>query len=178
MKKKIRPYAQACFELLDPVLLPKAIACLQRLKEAAQLEPNLYYFLLNPLIPKEQKLELVSKICSDFGEQGTLNKLFSLLADKKSLDLIFELPAALQEIYQKAEGIIEIELISAQSLNQLEELSNLKQALAQALNTKIKLQTKQDPTLISGVILQTKDHLLDNSLKGHLQRLKQIVSKA
>jgi F-type H+-transporting ATPase subunit delta len=54
-----------------------------------------------------------------------------------------------------------------------EEKERLSEVLARSLRKQVRLETNVDPSLIGGVMLRIGDRLLDGSVKGQLNLLRQ-----
>jgi len=72
--------------------------------------------------------------------------------------------------YAKAqEGIVEIEVVSSRELSGA-TLSHIKSALGGG--NKVEAKEKVSPELLGGVVVRTRDTILDGSLRTQLQNLK------
>ena len=78
----------------------------------------------------------------------------------------------MQTIIDEKNNINQIEIISAQNLSE-PELQNIKISLEKSLKQKIFLKASVDQDLIAGLIVKTDDYILDNSVKGRLQKMQQ-----
>ena len=84
--------------------------------------------------------------------------------------------AELYEI-QKAnhEKTIEVEITSAYEVDEAAQ-QQLSDALKQKLQREVNLSTTVDQSLIGGVIIRTEDTVIDNSVRGKLEKLSQVLN--
>jgi F-type H+-transporting ATPase subunit delta len=69
-------------------------------------------------------------------------------------------------------GIVSVQVRSAVPLTE-EEKERLSEVLARSLRKQVRLETSVDSSLIGGVVLRIGDRLLDGSVKGQLNLLRQ-----
>jgi len=173
---QVFPYAKACFELLenDRNKLSQALNLLKELEVAIKTNDDLKHFLNEPLVKAQVKIELLTKLAPGLAQFDLLNKLFLLLAEKNKFFLIVELADSLEQLIDQRLNISEIEIITASELEE-DKLQKIKASLEKALGQTIRLNTTIDQSLIAGIVVQTEEYVLDNSLKGRLQKMRQTL---
>ena len=82
-----------------------------------------------------------------------------------------KLTAAYQEVAARMEGVPKVEIWTARKIPELEKL--LKQALK---NKDAIVETKIDPKMLGGAVIQIDDQRLDGSLSGRINDLKKVLS--
>jgi F-type H+-transporting ATPase subunit delta len=68
------------------------------------------------------------------------------------------------------EKTIDVEVVSAYSMSEQEQ-SELKTALDRRLQRTVALETTTDSDLLGGVVIRTEDMVIDDSVRGKLQKL-------
>ncbi|MDE5572219.1 MAG: ATP synthase F1 subunit delta [Muribaculaceae bacterium] len=137
----------------------------------SELEPT----IANPFIKDEQKIKLLNIAAGDDGK--TTGYLFDdflkLLVKNKRIDLIRAIALAYLDIYRKANNIFIVDVTSACQLN-AEELERINKAVATQLpaGADIRLNTKIDPELIGGFVINLDNKQLDASVKNELKQLR------
>ncbi|MBK4775850.1 F0F1 ATP synthase subunit delta [Candidatus Pantoea edessiphila] len=117
--------------------------------------------------------DIFDKICGDKLSQSAKN-LIKLMAENKRLDI---LPAVLSEfdkLHDDYKSIAEATVTSAFNLSN-EQLKNIKHLLEKRLARKVRLKNKTDISLISGIIINLGDLVIDNSISGRISRLAKIL---
>ncbi len=173
---EVVPYARALYELFhgDKVQLQEAISVFNSIKQAIQVEPQIGTLLREPSLSREIKLNLLFKLSPELQTNELLNKTVHLLAEKKKLHFLSHIGPRIEEILNEENNISKIMLTTAKELNQ-DQIENIKSSLQRSLGQEIKLNVSVDEDLISGVVIQTNEYLIDNSLRGRLNKIKQLV---
>jgi F-type H+-transporting ATPase subunit delta len=101
-----------------------------------------------------------------------------ILADRDRLDEILGITQALREAVNRRRGIMTAEVTTAVPLD-AEMERTVTQRLAAYLKRQpgqIALRTRVDPSLIGGVIARVGDEVIDDSVRGRLERLRRVIS--
>lgn len=102
----------------------------------------------------------------------TIKRFVELLASRHELDLAPNVITAFEGEARKAEGIREVSISSAEALSD-DHKQRLEKTFAKTLGAKVEMRWETEPDLIGGAVIRFDDILLDASLKGRLDRLKQ-----
>jgi F-type H+-transporting ATPase subunit delta len=133
---------------------------------------NLWKIFGYPKISLREKKEIIEKIPLT---QNIKNFIFVLL-EKKRINL---LPVILEEYSHLSEeylGIAKCEIISAVKLTE-EEKKLIKDKVEKILNKKITIEEKIDKEILGGIIVKAGNTLIDGSLKGILNKLREELIK-
>ena len=137
----------------------------------SELEPT----IANPFIKDEQKINLLNTAAGDSDKsRGDLyNDFLKLLVKNKRVDLIRAIALAYLDIYRKANNIFIVDVASASPLTS-GELDRINKAVATQLpaGADIRLNTKIDPDLIGGFVINLDNKRLDASVKNELKQLR------
>jgi F-type H+-transporting ATPase subunit delta len=170
-----RPYARAAFsEALDESAGLVNWSVMLRLLAAIMQQEVVNNALSDPRLTTEDKAKLLVDI---LGEDLTAKgqNFVSIVAEH---DRILLLPV-ISEMYELMkshhEKTIEVEVISAYEVDAGDE-----QKLAEALKTKLQrevnLSSTVDPSLLGGVVIKAEDTVIDNSVRGKLEKLSQVLN--
>ena len=165
-----RRYAEAAFEvaLRDDELdgwrddLALAASMLAR----PEVEP----IVDSPAIPTAQRLGLVDKLLSGRIRPGAL-RLVSLLVERGRIRELPRVSDQYQRQLNAHRGIVVATVTSAAPLTDDESAAIRAQVEAMAGST-VELRTAVDPALLGGVTVQIGDKLVDASIRGRLERLR------
>lgn len=108
-----------------------------------------------------------------------LRNLLLLLLRRRRIDQLDQLAAEFRRLYNRRAGIVEATATSAAPLEE-EELKTLRDRVVQLAGrgTSVELRTEVDPSLLGGVQLRIGDQLIDGSVRGRLERLRnQLVAR-
>lgn len=166
-----RPYAKAAFEYACE---QKQLAEWSRaLHFAAQVcgHPDVGAFLHNPEVGQEAVAEWLVSLKPEWFSESIKN-FIQLMLQNKRLPVLIEI-SALFEIYRNDyEKRIDVDVVSAMELSP-QQLTQLGDALKKRLQREVRLNTKLDPNLIGGVLVQAGDFVIDGSIRGQLRKLNQ-----
>jgi F-type H+-transporting ATPase subunit delta len=118
------------------------------------------------------------------------DEIFGTVAPKPVLNLIglmikrgriHELPKVATEFRRldnARQGVTEATATSAAPLSE-DEIRTLTQRLEQDTNGRVELDVQVDPSLLGGLVVRVGDRMIDGSVRGRLERLRnQLVSGA
>jgi F-type H+-transporting ATPase subunit delta len=172
-----RRYAEAAFEV---ALRDKTVADwrseLERAAEIAGDERSLDV-LANPAIPGERRAEALRELLDDRVSRPVLNLILLMLRRGR----IRELPRVAVEFRRlddKRQGITHATATSATELTE-DEVGELTARLERSTGGRIALDVEVDPSLLGGLIVRVGDRMIDGSVRGRLERLRnRLVSGA
>jgi len=165
-----RPYAKAAF---DFAVEANAIeSWLEQLTFAAEVsQDDTIQTYLSGGVSVEQAITLFLNVCGEQVDSKGQNYLKLLAENHRLLALpqVLEQFCELKAEYEKTVYVdvtSAVELVSAQT-------KTLSTALEKRLARKVKLNCKVDKNIISGLIIQAGDMVIDGSVQGKLNRLSQ-----
>lgn len=130
--------------------------------------------LENPLLTTAQEAKLLNDIVADDLDDAGRN-FVSILADYNRLALLPRISELYEQFKAQHEKTLDVDLTSAFDVNPADE-DKLAQALKRRLQKDIKITTRVDQSLLGGVIIRTEDTVIDNSVRGKLEKLSRIMS--
>ncbi|MCL6519699.1 MAG: F0F1 ATP synthase subunit delta [Armatimonadetes bacterium] len=126
--------------------------------------------LEQPLIPIEHKKEIVRDIFSGRVQELTLNFL-GLVIEKRRERILTEVEKEYVKLANDYRGIVLVQVTSALPLTS-DEKSALRAKLEVFTGKQVELELHEDPTLIGGLVLRIGDTVIDGSVKGYLESLR------
>lgn len=130
-------------------------------------------FLNNPIIPLQAKRDTLFKLILPATPVEFYNFL-NLIMDRHRLVLLLPILEAVKDAAIKALGFEIIELVSAQDLSAV-ELDSVKKSLEQSWHTQLFIKYRINAKLIGGMIIRRGDQLIDGSLSGQINALKDLL---
>ncbi|MDA9679954.1 F0F1 ATP synthase subunit delta [Gammaproteobacteria bacterium] len=169
-----RPYARAAFSrALDQANGLETWFRMLNLLAVAVSEPIVEEALDNPIQTIKDEIGILLELMRDDLNQDGQN-FVSVLAENGRLALlptIFELFALLKANHEKT---MDVAVASAFDVSD-EEKTELGAALQRMLQRNINLETEVDKSLIGGVVIRTENTVIDDSVKGRLEKLSQVL---
>ena len=127
--------------------------------------------LFHPRIMPEDKKSILKRVFAEEIYERIFNFL-NLLVDKRRFVYIESIVNEFNQLVNKEEDILEVEVTSAIELD--EKLKNkLRDKLEQQLDYKIILRHKVDSDIIGGIVLQIGDKIIDGSIQNELYSLRE-----
>ena len=133
----------------------------------ADLERLAFYPLLAPAL----KAKALDAVLAAAGISATVRRFFGVVAGAARLDLVYELASAFDELVDERMGVVEASVQTAQPLSAA-QAEALTRALARRTGKTVKLQWRQDPSILGGVKAQVGSTVYDASIQGQLRLLK------
>jgi len=165
-----RIYARALFEAAEAQQRVAPVRDeLHQLVEALDATPELDSFLANPQVDPTAKTEVLDQVTD--GAEPLVRNAVRLLASKGRAGELRSLSDEYDQLVDRAEGRVQVELTTAHELSD-DELRSIVARIEQASGRKVEATSQVDPSLVGGVILQAGSLRVDASVRGRLERLR------
>jgi F-type H+-transporting ATPase subunit delta len=145
---------------------------LGRLVETLGANPDLTAALANPRLPADAKLRVAEGLMR--GGEPLARNAVSVLIRNGRLGLLVEMQAAYAELAAATEQILDVEVTTAVPIGE-EQLELLRSRIASAVGGTARLSTTVDPEILGGLVLRARGVLVDDSVRRHLQDLRQAL---
>jgi F-type H+-transporting ATPase subunit delta len=163
-----RRYAEAAFQLATR---DGSIETWRReLEQAgAATDGQLMDVLANPALPLDERLEAANRVFANLGQ--SVRNLIFLLVRRHRIEQLPRVVAEFIRLDERRQGIVHANATSAAPLTDL-EVKALTARLEQMTGGRIALETEVDAALLGGLIVRVGDRLIDGSVRGRLERLR------
>lgn len=165
------PYAQALLSIAQSKdkmdeLSQLAAELLKLLKESDTLSE----FLANPITANDAKKGVLAKILGDDTNPHMRNFLM-LLVDRGRIYLLEPILQQFQARVRELKQTVLAEVISAVELSNEQRETVRQKVMGMTQAKSVELESRVDPDLIGGVIIQIGSKVLDASVRGQLRRI-------
>jgi F-type H+-transporting ATPase subunit delta len=171
-----RRYADAAFEI---ALRDKAVETWRaELDEAAATSSGgeLEGVLANPAIPLDQRLSAAEKVFASLS--NPVRNLVLLLVRRNRIEQLPRVAAEFRRLDDRRNGLTHATATSAAPLG-ADQTRAITARLEELTGGQIALETAVDPSILGGVVVRVGDRLIDGSVRGRLERLRnQLASGA
>jgi F-type H+-transporting ATPase subunit delta len=130
--------------------------------------------LLSPFLPTSKKVELAEDLLTKLSYQGKNLRFILLLIDNGRFQFFPEILESMPEFWNELKGVSTYEVTSAVPLTE-DQKKRLIKKLERLEKKPIFLKYRKDPSLIGGISIQKGHVVYDASVKGNLERLKQLI---
>jgi F-type H+-transporting ATPase subunit delta len=172
-----RRYAEAAFEVATR---DDAIEAWRAELDAVAVrigEERVTSVLANPAIPLDQRSVALAGLLQGVASTGPSN-LVQLLLKRGRIEELPRVAAEFRRLDDRRQGITHATVTSASALTP-DEVRALTARLEQSTGGRIALDTVVDDSLLGGLIVRVGDRLIDGSVRGRLERLRnQLISGA
>ena len=168
-------YSRSLLDLAkDSSKVDKVYEDMKQLK-ASLSSSDLMNLLMNPTIRGSKKNTILQKIFGSSWDALTL-KFVEVITRKGRENVLPDIAQTFFEQYNEYKGITNVLVTSANPLSE-DSLDRIRQKLISSGTTKdkINLETKVDPALIGGFVLEYNNNQYDASVRGKLNKLKNIL---
>lgn len=171
-----KTYSEALFEVaLEDNTIDKFLEELQFIADTLKMYPEFFTLLKSPQIHVSEKKEMVSEVFKD-ALSPEISNFIKIILDKNRSYYILQIKDAFEDLVNNHKGIIEAVAITAIPLNDEDKLK-LKEKLEKITGKNIKIQNKIDTSLLGGVLVRIGDKVIDGTVKGRLDELKDSLSQ-
>lgn len=133
--------------------------------------PKLHEMLDHPVIPAETKKRMLRDAFSGALSDLTLHFL-DLLIDKRRTEILSAVPPEFHAMANADRGVVEAQVLSAVPLAADQE-AQLASRLTELTGKRVKLAPALDASLIGGLLVKIGDTVIDGSVKGQLEQLRE-----
>ena len=168
----VSTYAEALFEAArDRDELEEVLYDLGEFTGALHESEELRLFFYGGQIPERQKRRALDGLTE--GMKTSTTNYLKVLVDNGREEILNEVFVRYEELVKEHLGKIEVEVTTAVDLSD-EQLDRLKERLGVVLEAReIILETNVDPGLIGGAVFRFGGRLMDGSIRGRLQSLRE-----
>ncbi len=171
-------YSQALFELASEEnstidIENQVFSILELINKSSDFNE----LIKDPTNKIEDQLKVIETISNQFKFSELLKKFLSFVVSKRRFFYIEKILKDFVSICSNSRGEIQAELFAAKSLNE-NEINKIKNELASNFGSNIKLNYKNDPSLIGGLIIKVGSTMIDTSIKNKLQQIEKKMIEA
>ena len=138
--------------------------------------PDFFKLMKNPLVSVSEKKATMKDVFKSTGIINEINNFLYILLDNDRINLIDKILFFFKMMYQDAMNISTAVLYSAIKLDEKAKKS-LSERLEKFFDKKIELKYEIDPSLLGGVVVKMNNQVIDYSIKGQLDCMKQALKK-
>ncbi|MDR3709771.1 MAG: F0F1 ATP synthase subunit delta [Capsulimonadaceae bacterium] len=133
--------------------------------------PYLKSLVMQPLVSIHRKQRVLSDAFGDRTTATTVNFLY-LLVRKRRTSIVYDVIREFRAAYDENQGRIIARVQTAVEIDK-KQLASLQQALVKRTGKKVELRTEIDPAMIAGVRVRLGDTVIDGSISGRLEKVRQ-----
>lgn len=169
-------YAQAFLDVVTERKLDTATLETQFADFEATLagSPELQTFFANPAVAAVQKVAILDKLNEKLGLQKELRNLLAVLINNDRIGLVREVAASYRALLQQRLGIRQAQIVTARVLA-TEEKKTLLEGVGKLAGARIEASFTEDASILGGAVVRIGSTVYDGSVRGRLERLKEVL---
>ena len=140
----------------------------------AQTAPAEWGELVGPGIPAETRKAAIDRLMAD--ATPVTRNVLKVLVDNGRLEAATELAAEFRRLVREREQQLDVSVTTPIRLSD-ELKATLERRLSDSTGKQVNLHASVDPEIIGGLIVRYGDTLVDTSLRGRLESLRQQLSR-
>ena len=146
---------------------------LAMLEAALETTPDVRRLLGHPAMALERKFDALRDLLDEEPVES-LRRLIALLIDNDRLDVLEVADEVYQQLVDEAENVLRAFVVTPMELA-AEQTERLATALSAWLGENVVIDAEVDPDLIGGIVVRVGDRVLDASLRGRLERIREKI---
>ena len=167
-----RRYARALFESYEPSQLESVRDALQSLARVWSTSSELRDAVLHPTLPIQQRVSVMQDLADRVRTQDERFRNFcALLVQNGRAEAVPDVAVAFAALVAAVRKVLAVQICSAHPVPSAEQQALL-QRLQSELGGMASITWSVDSNLLGGLTVKTGDRLLDSSVRGALQRLR------
>jgi F-type H+-transporting ATPase subunit delta len=167
-----RQYARALFEMAGRVeTVDRVAAELEAVARRIDDEPELNRLLFHPELPIAEKLRFVQLLMPE-GCSAETTAFLNLVAQRRHLRLLPEVISSYAALREASFGVLKAEIETAHPLAP-ELRDRIQEVLVKTTGHRVTISEKANPELLGVVRIRIGDRIIDASIAGRLEHLKQ-----
>ena len=170
-------YARAFADVVLHTRLPedRALAELRSIAALLAESVGLKRVWENPAVPVEQKRKVLDVIAQRDGISKQARNLIAVLIDHRRTHFLEPIIRQVEKELDTRLGFAEAEITSVRELADAEK-REFEAQVAKLTGKKVRAHYSQDESLLGGAVVRVGSTIYDGSVKGQLERMKEIIS--
>ncbi len=130
-------------------------------------------FLSSPVEPAERKRAVLAELLPTI--PATVRNFLGILAHRDRLDLIPQIVAAFRRLVNEYRSIVVADVTTAVPIDERQK-TLISSRLGRRLGKTVVLEAHVDSSILGGVVAQIGDDVIDDSVRGRLERLRRALT--
>ena len=139
-------------------------------------EKDLGTVITNPLYEASARKNILKAVVDRLDMSVVMKSFLLLLFDKGRIGFLENISDFYQKLADELKGVARASLTSATQLSD-DAVEKIRASLSKMTNKDVKLDVKQDPRLIGGIVTQIGDLVLDGSIKTQLLNMRESLKR-
>jgi len=164
-------YSQSLFEAaIDQDKLDLTFEELTGLKKIIEDNQAFFKVLEYPFITLNEKLKIVNEVfCKSF--DAIICDFLKVLIEKDRVNILKEILRDFEELYYDHKRLLKVQVTTAFGLEE-DYRERLADKLREVFKQDVVIEVITDPSIVGGLLIKAKDKIIDATVKGKLDKMK------
>ncbi|WP_036452918.1 ATP synthase F1 subunit delta [Mycoplasma buteonis] len=172
-KRNVAAYSVAIFDLVkEEKMLSDLHEQFENLLEIFKTHPELIEYLKNDLISEKERLETIELVLKDF--HWILINTVKVIMQRRMMPFVVKILIEYLKLSNKELRIRFVRVVSAFPLTE-EQLEKIRLKIQKVTRRTIEIKSVVDPSLISGIRIESQTEILEMNYKHDLETIKNII---
>jgi len=132
--------------------------------------------IANPAFTLEDRKAILKVVLAKSAVSETIRNFLNLLLDKNRISAVGEISALYEQLTDEVSNIVRAEVVVPRPLAGEAE-GRLGQALEQMTSKKVRMNVRQDKSIVGGIIVKIGDLVVDGSVIAQVQGIKESLKR-
>ncbi|MGE0251206.1 MAG: F0F1 ATP synthase subunit delta [Dongiaceae bacterium] len=165
-------FAGALFELASAEnMVEPTSKSLQQLAHLVEQEQDLAEIIANPALGREAQTGIMQEIGKKLNVSKLVGNFLGTLGQARRLNLLGAIAKQFSQMAESRAGIVTANVTTAHALSPEQSAALIKE-LSARMGKQVKLETKINPEILGGIMVQIGSTFIDNSLSNKLSRFQ------
>ena len=149
---------------------------LQDFSRFCEGHPDVKEVIANPIFPVEERRTILRTLLEKSTYADVVKNFLNLLLDKNRIGVIQQITDHYETLTDELSNIARAEIVTSRPLKE-EAQNRLEKVLSDLTSKTVKLEVKEDETLIGGIVVKIGDLVLDGSVKAQLEGINESLKR-
>jgi len=132
--------------------------------------------LTSPAFVVSDRKKILNDILAKSDYSETVKNFLNLLLDKNRMDAIREVSSYYENLMDEVSHIARVDVITPKPLRE-DAARSLEKVLEEMTSKKIRMEMKEDKSLVGGLVVKIGDLVFDGSIKAQIEGLKESLGR-
>lgn len=137
-----------------------------------QSDPEFARAVSNRIFGLEERKRVLKAVLDRSGLSRSIRNFLNVLLDKNRIGVVGVITEYYGKLMDEAANIARAEVLVPKPLKS-DALNRLKEKLVEMTSKQVRIEVREDPSLIGGIVVKIGDLVLDGSVKTQLRSLKE-----
>ncbi len=171
-----RALADVVLEADSPLQPEQAVEQLRALESVVNESAELRTILLSPAVPPPRKRAVVARLAGLAGVSGVMRNFLFVMIDHRRINIFREIRQAFEDLLDERLGVVRAHVASARELS-ADQRTRVQEEISSFMGKTVRCEFTVEEALLGGVFAQVGSTVLDGSLRGRLETLRQRLAE-